>query len=107
MSAERRDPLFVDLYQITTRQAYTDASLYETGNLGDRPRFPAGPRNRQDHEDVQMRSMRNAVVVALAALLFAGCAGDKTAVEVWKSASCGCCTDWVRHLEANGFEVRV
>ena len=34
MSAERTDPLFVDLYQITTRQAYTDAGLYETGNLG-------------------------------------------------------------------------
>jgi hypothetical protein len=27
-------------------------------------------------------------------------------VEVWKSPSCGCCKDWVRHLEANGFTVR-
>ena len=49
--------------------------------------------------------IRNAVVVA--ALLCVGCAGDKTAIEVWKSASCGCCSDWVRHLEANGFVVRV
>lgn len=28
------------------------------------------------------------------------------AVEVWKSPSCGCCMDWVRHLQANGFSVR-
>ncbi|MBI3156694.1 MAG: DUF411 domain-containing protein [Burkholderiales bacterium] len=24
-------------------------------------------------------------------------------VEVWKSPSCGCCKDWIAHLEANGF----
>jgi hypothetical protein len=28
-------------------------------------------------------------------------------VEVWKSPTCGCCTDWVKHLEANGFKVKV
>ena len=28
-------------------------------------------------------------------------------VEVWKDPSCGCCKDWVKHLEANGFAVRV
>ncbi len=27
-------------------------------------------------------------------------------VTVWKSPTCGCCKDWVRHLEAHGFEVR-
>lgn len=27
------------------------------------------------------------------------------AVEVYKSAYCGCCTEWVKHLEANGFKV--
>ena len=27
-------------------------------------------------------------------------------VEVWKGPSCGCCKDWVRHLEANGFNVK-
>jgi hypothetical protein len=24
-------------------------------------------------------------------------------VEVWKSPTCGCCKDWIAHLEANGF----
>ena len=28
-------------------------------------------------------------------------------VEVWKDPDCGCCKDWVSHLEANGFEVKV
>ncbi len=28
-------------------------------------------------------------------------------VEVWKDPHCGCCKDWVSHLEASGFEVKV
>lgn len=28
-------------------------------------------------------------------------------VEVWKDPDCGCCKDWVAHLEANGFRVKV
>jgi hypothetical protein len=46
------------------------------------------------------------------ALAAAGAAGLATAaparpqVEVWKTPSCGCCKDWIRHLEANGFEVK-
>ena len=31
----------------------------------------------------------------------------KPKVEVWKDPNCGCCKDWVQHLQANGFEVRV
>ena len=28
-------------------------------------------------------------------------------VEVWKDPSCGCCKDWVDHMEAHGFQVTV
>jgi hypothetical protein len=28
-------------------------------------------------------------------------------VEVWKDPNCGCCKDWISHLEANGFHVKV
>jgi len=28
-------------------------------------------------------------------------------IHVYKSPTCGCCTDWVKHLEDNGFEVDV
>jgi len=26
-------------------------------------------------------------------------------IEVWTGPGCGCCNDWVRHLQDNGFEV--
>ncbi len=28
-------------------------------------------------------------------------------VEVWKDPNCGCCKDWVLHMQANGFDVKV
>jgi len=30
----------------------------------------------------------------------------KPMVEVWKDPNCGCCKDWMSHLERNGFEVK-
>ena len=27
-------------------------------------------------------------------------------LEVWKTASCGCCKDWVKHVQSAGFEVK-
>ena len=32
-------------------------------------------------------------------------AAEKLAIEVWKSPTCGCCNDWITHLEDNGFSV--
>ncbi|WP_425569725.1 hypothetical protein, partial [Pseudonocardia yuanmonensis] len=26
-------------------------------------------------------------------------------VQVWKTPTCGCCEDWVKHMRDNGFEV--
>ena len=45
------------------------------------------------------------IATALAGPAFA--APGKPLVEVWKSPTCGCCGDWITHLEANGFSVRV
>ncbi len=28
-------------------------------------------------------------------------------VEIWKSPTCGCCKDWVSHLEEHGFRTRI
>ncbi|HSV81906.1 MAG TPA: DUF411 domain-containing protein [Ramlibacter sp.] len=53
---------------------------------------------------------RRSLLLALAALPFATLAQQapkKVLVEVWKDPSCGCCQDWVKHLEANGFAVKV
>lgn len=34
-------------------------------------------------------------------------AATSTRVEVWKDPNCGCCQDWVDHMQANGFAVKV
>ena len=34
-------------------------------------------------------------------------AAPPISLEVWKDPDCGCCEDWVKHLQANGFAVRV
>jgi hypothetical protein len=40
-------------------------------------------------------------------LLAADSESGSPAIEVWKSATCECCGNWVKHLEANGFAVQV
>jgi hypothetical protein len=33
--------------------------------------------------------------------------GRKTAVAIYKTPTCGCCSLWVKHLEQNGFATKV
>lgn len=52
---------------------------------------------------------RRALMTAAASLALAPLARAQSAqplVEVWKSPTCGCCKDWVRHLQTNGFRVK-
>jgi hypothetical protein len=45
---------------------------------------------------------------ALSGLAIAARAGTEgPLVEVWKSPSCGCCKNWIAHMKAHGFRVRV
>jgi len=30
----------------------------------------------------------------------------RATVEVWKGPTCGCCREWIRHIEASGFQVQ-
>jgi hypothetical protein len=52
---------------------------------------------------------RRSLLLALGALPFATLAQQpaRVLVEVWKDPNCGCCQDWVKHLEYNGFAVKV
>ena len=56
---------------------------------------------------------RRLLIQALATLAGASLAApavmaqSKPMVEAWKDPSCGCCKDWVTHMEANGFQVKV
>ena len=48
------------------------------------------------------------LILALALFVPAGgaLAQAKPVIEVYKTATCGCCGEWVKHLRASGFEVR-
>lgn len=52
---------------------------------------------------------RREAVLTLAGLALSaaprGFAAAKPRVGVWKSPNCGCCRDWIAHLQANGFAV--
>jgi len=50
------------------------------------------------------RRLSNLLTAALLALPLAATAAAPV-IEVYKTASCGCCKEWVKHLEANGFKV--
>ena len=53
---------------------------------------------------------RNFVATALAAvaaIVPASVAAASVLAEVWKAPTCGCCKDWIAHLESNGFRVKV
>ena len=53
-------------------------------------------------------SRRHLLVAALLSpLVGAWSAPARTLVEVWKDPSCGCCKDWIAHMEQAGFELRV
>ncbi|MCC6075281.1 DUF411 domain-containing protein [Pseudomonas sp. GCM10022188] len=47
-------------------------------------------------------------IAALAFLLLGGAAqaADDLTIDVHRDANCGCCKEWIKHLEANGFAVR-
>ncbi|MBN8506986.1 MAG: DUF411 domain-containing protein [Burkholderiales bacterium] len=47
-----------------------------------------------------------AALAAVAAPMPTVVAAAPVAVEVWKAPTCGCCKDWIVHLEANGFKVQ-
>ena len=64
-------------------------------------------------QELKMKATRRlALQISVAALSWplARNALSRTAqptVEIWKSPECGCCKDWVDHLEANGFETKI
>ena len=55
-----------------------------------------------------LRWLAASAAVAVAGPLWAQkkpAAIDPMAVEVWKDPSCGCCGDWIDHMQKNGFKV--
>ena len=57
--------------------------------------------------DVTRRRLLVAAVASNSLVGTAAFASSPTEMEVWKDPNCGCCKEWVSHMEANGFRVRV
>ncbi len=57
---------------------------------------------------MQKRTFLHALAAAsAAAFTLPGLAqAGKPTVEVWKDPNCGCCKDWIAHMQANGFNVK-
>ena len=55
--------------------------------------------------------MKMSIPLLLFLMIFAAAparaADTAPSIEVWKSATCECCGAWLKHLEANGFTVKV
>lgn len=56
-----------------------------------------------------MKSRREFLALLAAAALApaAAAAQAPVLVEIWKSPQCGCCDDWTKHLQKNGFATKV
>lgn len=54
---------------------------------------------------LQRRSLLALTLLSLAHTTWA--ATKRPQMEVWKDPNCGCCKDWIAHLEKSGFMVQV
>lgn len=50
---------------------------------------------------------RTGPLLALASTLPLSALAVAPMVEIWKDPNCGCCQDWVKHLNKSGFATRV
>jgi len=61
-----------------------------------------------DAPDRNRRAFTTSLVAGLIATAFSGrlfAVSTDRSIEVWTGPSCGCCKEWVKHLQANGFDV--
>jgi hypothetical protein len=64
--------------------------------------------NRNDSINSKRRQLVGSLLYAAVAVSFIGpgrARATDLSIEVWKSPTCGCCKDWITHLEENGFSV--
>lgn len=69
----------------------------------------AAPWSRRQWLSFSLPLLGAGVAAALAprAARAAAPAPTPTPLEVWKDPQCGCCKDWVDHMQAHGFQVTV
>jgi hypothetical protein len=61
----------------------------------------------KSNSSTSRRELLMALSLLPLARLAQGATPAPTQVQVWKEPTCGCCKDWIAHMEANGFKVFV
>lgn len=56
---------------------------------------------------MQRRPFLLALASALSAPVCAATPKQRPTIQVWKDPQCGCCEDWIAHLQQSGFETQV
>lgn len=74
---------------------------------GTHPALSSQPDLRLVHAGFGLVRRRDWMALALLAAAPMVRATAKTTVDVWKSPTCGCCGDWIKLLEAAGFQIKV
>ena len=59
------------------------------------------------HMNPRRRSLLLGAVLLGSSALPAVAAPQSLAIQVWKDPNCGCCKDWMAHLQQNGFTASV
>ncbi|MDI9330362.1 MAG: DUF411 domain-containing protein [Alphaproteobacteria bacterium] len=63
------------------------------------------------YQDSRLNALRRSLIlgfIAFGGASFSNVINARTNdVQVWKDPNCGCCKDWISHLEKNGFQVTV
>lgn len=60
-----------------------------------------------NNPSLSRRRFKLAGLAALLAPAWAAAQAPSVHVEVWKSPTCGCCKDWITHMEKSGFRFTV
>lgn len=66
---------------------------------------PLHPSTRSRRACLQLAG--SGLALALLPLATRAATSAKTLIEVWKDPSCGCCKDWITHVQQHGFAVKV
>lgn len=69
--------------------------------------LPASPHSRRQWLAATLPWLGAGIAVATLPPWAHAAAPQGTPVEMWKDPSCGCCQDWVEHMQANGFTFTV
>lgn len=78
-----------------------------TNECKSRPAIAASNPARRLWLTTAMPWLGAGVAIALLPSLSRATSSSPIPLEVWKDPQCGCCQDWVDHMKANGFAVKV